>query len=270
MTVVVLIVASGKTRAIVPGPTYLGYAQALDALGIPLVSMPTEERSAFSVDFQALGAALSGDELVFLGHPNNPTGTYNTADEFADFMKRVPENVIVLTDEAYYEYVTVEDYPQTVPMLAEYPNLVVNRTFSKIHSLAGLRVGYALGHPGLIGQMHKTREPFNVNSLAQAAAVAVLKEDAATALRAEHNRQWREELSEGLAELGLEVTPSQTNFVLVRCPGDAGELVQKLLRLGVIVRPMNAFGLGDGSLRVSVGLPEENRRCLDALKEILA
>lgn len=222
-------------------------------------------------DLEAMAAAVDAHtKLVILCNPNNPTGTYNTAAEFTAFMARIPAHVIVLVDEAYYEYVTADDYPQTVPMLADHPNLVVNRTFSKIHSLAGLRVGYALGHPDLIGQMHKTREPFNVNSLAQAAATAVLKETAATALRAEHNRQWREELAAGLVELGFDVTPSQANFLLARTTGDAAVLCRQLLERGVIVRPMNAFGLGDGSLRISVGLPEENRRCLDALKEILA
>ncbi|MCB1150251.1 histidinol-phosphate transaminase [bacterium] len=222
-------------------------------------------------DLPAMAAAVDGTtKLVIICNPNNPTGTYNTAAEFAAFMDAVPQDVIVLMDEAYYEYVTAPDYPQTIPMLARHPNLVVNRTFSKIHSLAGLRVGYGVGHPDLMAQLHKTREPFNVNSLAQAAALAVLKEKDATRERAEHNRLWREELEAGLLALGCEVTPSQTNFLLVRIPGrSAGEVQRELLKRGVIVRPMDAFGLGDGAMRVSVGLPEENRICLDALREIL-
>lgn len=222
-------------------------------------------------DLPAMAAAVDeSTKLVIVCNPNNPTGTYNTAEEFATFMDAIPERVIVLVDEAYYEYVTAEDYPQTIPLLERYPNLVVNRTFSKIHSLAGLRVGYAVGHPELIAEMHKTREPFNVNALSQAAALAVLKEKDATRERAEHNRAWREALAADLAALGLEITPSQTNFILVRCPGDANRLTRDLLERGVIVRPMSAFGLGDGSIRISVGLPEENARCVDALKEILA
>jgi histidinol-phosphate aminotransferase len=223
-------------------------------------------------DFNAMAEAIDEKtKLVIICNPNNPTGTYNTADEFTAFMARVPSNVIVALDEAYYEYVLAEDYPQAIPMLADYPNLVVCRTFSKIHSMAGLRVGYAVGHPDFIAQMQKTREPFNVNSLAQAACVAVLGQKEETAARARRNRAWLEELENGLHELGCEVTPSQANFLLVRIPGrNAAEVQKELLAKGVIVRPMHAFGLGDGAMRVSVGLPVENQRCLSALKEILA
>lgn len=222
-------------------------------------------------DLPAMAAAVDDTtKLVILCNPNNPTGTYNTAADFTALLDAVPEHVIVLVDEAYYEYVTAADYPQTIPLLAAHPNLVINRTFSKIHSLAGLRVGYAVGHPDLIAEMHKTREPFNVNALAQAAALAVLGEKEATRSRAEHNRAWREDLADDLQALGLDITPSQTNFILVRCPGDAKQLTKDLLSRGVIVRPMSAFGLGDGAVRISVGLPEENARCIEALKEILA
>jgi len=222
-------------------------------------------------DLPAMASAVDqSTKLVIICNPNNPTGTYNTAEEFQAFMETIPERVIVLIDEAYYEYVAAEDYPQTLPMLERHANLVVNRTFSKIHSLAGLRLGYAVGHPDLIAQLHKTREPFNVNALAQAAAVAVLRETESTAQRFRDNRLRMAELESGLVDLGLEITPSQANFLLVRIPDRvASEVHRELLKLGVIVRPMNAFGLGDGSIRISVGLPEENRACLGALREIL-
>jgi histidinol-phosphate aminotransferase len=223
-------------------------------------------------DLPAMAAAIDdATKLVIICNPNNPTGTYNTVSEFDAFMAQVPERVIVLIDEAYYEYVTAEDYPQTLAMLEHYPNLVINRTFSKIHSMAGLRVGYAVGHPGLIGQLHKTREPFNVNSLAQAAAIAVLGEKEETKRRSTNNHLWKDELEKGLVELGLDVTPSQTNFLLVRVSDhSATEVQRELLKRGIIVRPMHVFGLGDGSIRISVGLPSENQACLAALKEILA
>lgn len=221
-------------------------------------------------DLQAMADQVDDKtKLVLICNPNNPTGTYNTAEEFDAFLARIPENVIVGIDEAYYEYVVAEDYPQTLPMLADHPNLVILRTFSKIHSLAGLRVGYGVGHPGIIGELHKTREPFNVNMLSQAAAIACLENWHEVAGRARRNRDQLEWMAGQLAALGLQVVPSQTNFILVRVDGDAGKLTNDLLQKGVIVRPMHAFGLGEGALRISVGLPEENQACLDALKEIL-
>ena len=221
-------------------------------------------------DFEAMADAVDEKtKMVIVCNPNNPTGTYNTSFEFSKFMERIPDNVVVLVDEAYYEYVVADDYPDVASMLSQYPNIVIARTFSKIYSLAGLRVGYAFGHPNLIKELHKTREPFNVNSLAQVAAIACLKLDDEVKARADHNKTWMDELAKELTNLGLEVTPSQTNFLLVRCPCNATELQQKLLKLGVIVRPMNAFGLGDGAIRISVGLPEENRKCIEALKQIM-
>jgi len=208
-------------------------------------------------------------KLVIVCNPNNPTGTYSTRDELTALLDAISERVIVAVDEAYYEYIWADDYPQTVPMLAERPNLVVLRTFSKIHSLAGLRVGYGIGHPDLIAELHKTREPFNVNSLSQAAALACLDNWDRIEARVRRNREQLEWMAARLAELELVVTPAQTNFLLVRCDGNATAVTKRLLEHGVIVRPMDSFGLGDGAMRISIGTPAENRRCLAALKEIL-
>lgn len=222
-------------------------------------------------DLQAMADRVDEKtKLVMVCNPNNPTGTHNTRKEFDDFLGRIPENVIVGIDEAYYEYVVADDYPQTLPMLKDHPNLVILRTFSKIHSMAGLRVGYGVGHPGLIGELHKTREPFNVNMLSQAGAIACLENWHEVPGRAQRNRQQLEWMAAQLGKLGFEIVPSQTNFILVRCDNDAGKLTNGLLHMGVIVRPMHAFGLGEGALRISIGLPEENQICIDALKEILA
>lgn len=222
-------------------------------------------------DLPAMAAAVDErTKLVIICNPNNPTGTYNTAAELDTFLAAIPDQVIVAMDEAYYEYVVADDYPQTLDLLAAHPNLVILRTFSKIHSLAGLRVGYGVGHPGLIGELHKTREPFNVNLLSQAAAIACLDNWHEVAGRRARNRTQLEWLVGQLEELGLETVPSQTNFVLVRGRVNAGQLAADLLHKGVIVRPMHAFGLGDGAMRISVGLPAENQRCLAAMKEILS
>lgn len=221
-------------------------------------------------DLPAMAAAVTDQtKLVIICNPNNPTGTYNTAAELGTFLAAVPDHVIVAMDEAYYEYVTADDYPDTKALLTEHPNLVILRTFSKIHSLAGLRVGYGLGHPDLIAELQKTREPFNVNMLSQAAAIACLDNWHEVAGRRDRNRAQLDWVIEQLQALGLETVPSQTNFVLVRGEVNAGQLTTDLLQKGVIVRPMHAFGLGDGAMRISIGLPAENQRCIAALKEIL-
>jgi len=224
-------------------------------------------------DLEAMARAIDAKtKLAIVCNPNNPTGTYVGAAEFGAFLAQVPEHVIVAVDEAYYEYVVAEDYPQTLPLLAERPNLVVLRTFSKVHSLAGLRIGYGLGHPDLVGELQKTREPFNVNMLSQAAAVACLEHWDAVAGRVRRNREQLEWLAGELARLGLTVIPSQTNFLFCTLTGGSGaDLARKLLEEGVIVRPMDAFGLadGEGAVRISVGLPAENQRCVAALERIL-
>ena len=261
------LVSPGETF-IYPTPSFIVY---------PLTSAvhfetgrPVPLRDDDCHDLKAMAAAVDETtKLVIVCNPNNPTGTYNTADEFTEFMSSIPESVIVIVDEAYYEYVDAADYPQTLKMQARFPNLVLARTFSKIHSMAGLRIGYAVGHPDLIGEIHKTREPFNVNMLSQAAAIAVLKEKDETAARCRRNRENLIKFSAELTSLGLAVTPSQTNFILVRYDGDATELTSQLLKHGVIVRPMTAFGMAKDTLRISVGLPEENAECIRALKEIL-
>lgn len=222
-------------------------------------------------DLPAMAATIDDrTKLVIVCNPNNPTGTYNTQDEFAAFLRQVPRRVVVAVDEAYYEYVTAPDYPQTLALRREFPNLIALRTFSKIHSLAGLRIGYGVGHPDLVTELHKTREPFNVNALSQAAALACLENWHLVPDRVQRNERERERLARQLETLGFVVVPSQANFLLVRCRGNAGQLTTSLLHKGIIVRPMHAFGLGEGALRISVGLPEENDRCVAALREILS
>ncbi len=250
-------------------PSFIVYKLATDVHFQTGRAVPLDARDRH--DLPAMARAVDGaTKLVVVCNPNNPTGTYNTDAELRAFLAAIPPDVIVALDEAYCEYATAADFPRTVPLLAAHPNLVILRTFSKIHSLAGLRLGYAVAHPELVGELQKTREPFNVNSLAQAAGIACLRRWDEVAARAGRNRRELEALAERLAALGLRVTPSQANFLLVRVPGQAAEMTAALLRRGVIVRPMAAFGLGDGAIRISVGLPAENARLVRALEEILA
>jgi len=182
----------------------------------------------------------------------------------------VPERVLVVLDEAYTEYVADEiDFPDGAALLAEFPNLIVTRTFSKIYGLAGLRCGYALSSPDIADYLNRVRQPFNVNSVALAAATAALSDDDFVARSAAANRAGLSQLNAGLAELGLQVIPSVANFVTVDLGREAATVFDALLRKGVIVRPVANYGLPN-HLRISVGLPEENERCLSALAEVLA
>ncbi len=231
--------------------------------------VPVELDADYRTDVDSvLGAIGERTRFVFLANPNNPTGTTIGRDEFERLLEGVPDHVILVSDEAYYEYVRRPDFPQTVPWIAEHPTLVVLRTMSKVHGLAGLRVGYAIGDPELVGYLERARHPFNVSSMAQTAALAALGDR-------EHLERVRELTHEGLArlekgfrELGLSYVPSDANFVLVDVGCDAEHVYGQLLGRGVITRPLAAFGLGR-HLRITAGLPEENERVLAALGEVL-
>jgi len=216
-------------------------------------------------------AALVGPEtrVVFIANPNNPTGTWLATQELRRFVAGLPEHVIVVVDEAYFEYVEQPDYPDTTRWLAEFPNLVVTRTFSKAYGLAGLRVGYAVSAPGIAALLNRVRHPFNVNSVAQAAAVAALEDRAHLEAGIRLNRDGLQQLETGLNRLGLSWIPSVGNFVAVDTGQDAAAVYEQLLQQGVIVRPVANYGLPD-YLRVTVGLPEENERFLSAIERALA
>jgi histidinol-phosphate aminotransferase len=221
-------------------------------------------------DLEAMANAVDEKtKLLMICNPNNPTGTYNTQQEVENLLQSIPSRVIVVLDEAYFEYAFADDYPNGLLLLKKYPNLVVARTFSKIHALAGLRVGYAVGHQDLIKQLQKTREPFNVNTLAQSAALASLNLPHVVEERCKRNRTNGIWLQEQLTRLGFDVVPSQANFLFIRHKMPAGEMCEKLLKMGIIIRPMNSFGLGDGALRITIGLAQENQKCIEALESIL-
>ncbi len=243
--------------------------QATDAEARVARSQEVGREQPFGHDLAAMRALIDDDtRLVFLANPNNPTGTWCNADELYSFVSAVPSSTIVVIDEAYGEYVASEDYPHTVGWINEFPNLVVTRTFSKIYGLAGLRIGYSVSHADVAEVLNRVRQPFNVNSLAQHAAVAALQDveyvDRARAMNANGLR----DLSDGLMSLGLDVVPSIANFVLVDMGQPATKIYDALLKVGIIVRPVGNYGLPN-HLRVSVGLPEQNQRLLAELKNIL-
>ena len=254
-----------RDSAIYSQYSFAVYALATQAVGARAIVVPARDHGH---DLDAMQAAICEDtRLVFIANPNNPTGTFLSADQIARFIAQVPERVVIVLDEAYNEYLDPELRFDSTQWLREHPNLLISRTLSKAYGLAGLRVGFGLAQPELTDLLNRIRQPFNVNSLAQAAAVAALADEAFLERSRVLNRAGLDQMQRGFAELGLEYIPSYGNFVLVRV-GDAAAVYEGLLRAGVIVRPVTGYGLPEW-LRISVGLPDENARLLEALAPLV-
>lgn len=239
------------------------YPLVTQAIGATAVVTPVRD---WAHNLEAMAAAINArTRLVFVANPNNPTGTWITADILERFLQRLPEHVVVVVDEAYYEYVSEPRYPNTIPWVARFPNLVVTRTFSKVHGLAGLRVGYGVSSAQMADLLNRVREPFNVNSLALAAAEAALADKQHVAESLKMNSGGMQQLTRGLDDLGLAYIPSVANFITLDLGRPAAPVYQALLRQGVIVRPIANYGMPN-HLRVTIGRPQENERFLAALK----
>ena len=231
-------------------------------------AVPLDSNSVHDLDAMAR-AIEERTRCVLLCNPNNPTATYFSQAALHAFLRRVPPDVVVVLDEAYVEFVTAEDFPDFFALRREFPNLFSLRSFSKIYSLAGLRLGVLIGDADFLSMMQRVRQPFHVNRLVQRAACVAIQQQHRVAERRATNRRRLMRLVEGLGELGLQVLPSQTNFLLATRPGAPASFFQELLREGVIVRPMGSFGLPPGSFRVNVGTEEENEFFLSALRRVL-
>jgi len=238
------------------------YPLATQARGARSIVVPAKN---YGHDLDAMARALDDETYVaWLANPNNPTGTFARHEEIEAFLKRVPERVLVVLDEAYNEYLPPELRGDSARLLKRHPNLVITRTFSKAYGLAGLRVGYALAHPSVADVMNRVRQPFNVNSLALAAARAALDDMEFVARSYAENLQGLRNLEEGARALGLDYIPSHANFLTIKV-GKAADIYKRLLRRGVIVRPVGGgYGLNE-HLRVTVGTAAENERFLGAL-----
>ena len=242
------------------------YPLATQSIGATGVEVPARN---FGHDLDAmLKAVTARTRLVFIANPNNPTGTLLRGAELLRFLQALPGHVVTVLDEAYNEYLAEELKTDTLGWLKQFPNLIVTRTFSKAYGLAGLRVGYAFAHERAADLMNRVRQPFNVNSISLAAAAAALDDQEFVRRGYELNAAGMRRITEGLAALGLSFIPSYGNFVSFKV-ADANSVFQRLLRRGVIVRPVAGYGM-PGYLRVSTGLPSENERFLGALKESLA
>ena len=221
-------------------------------------------------DLDAMVAAITAKtRVIFLANPNNPTGTWFSEQQLRDFMAKVPERVVVVLDEAYTEYVDEAEFPDGLKLQPEFNNLVVTRTFSKAYGLAALRVGYAVANADITDLLNRVRQPFNVNVPALEAATAVLGDREYLQRSVALNRDGMSQLEEGFSQLGLGWIPSVGNFICVDCGRDAMPVYQALLREGVIVRPVANYQMPN-HLRITIGLPEENQRCIAALAKVMA
>jgi histidinol-phosphate aminotransferase len=241
------------------------YPLATQARGARQIVVPARD---YGHDLDAMLKAIDDETfVVWVANPNNPTGTLAAAPALEAFVRKVPERVLVVLDEAYNEYLPHDLRADTVKWLKRHPNLIITRTFSKAYGLAGLRVGYALAHPSVADVMNRVRQPFNVNSIALAAARAALDDMEFVARSFAENLQGMKQLEEGFRSLGLDYIPSRGNFVSVRV-GKAAEVFKRLLRRGVIVRPIAGYGLPE-HLRVTIGTAAENEKLLQALSASL-
>lgn len=242
------------------------YPMITQALNAKAVVTPAVN---FAHDLNAMANAVtSNTRLVFIANPNNPTGTWLPAKVLNQFISNLPLHVIVVIDEAYYEYVTEPNYPDSVKWLSDYPNLVVTRTFSKAYGLAGLRVGYAVSHHEVADLLNRVRQPFNVNNIALAAATAALEDEEHLKKTRTMNQMGMAQIIAGLNVLGVGYLPSVANFVTIDLGRPAAPIHELLLRLGVIARPIANYGMPN-HLRVTIGSAEENVRFLESLSKVL-
>ena len=248
-------------------PSFLIYKIASQVAGAKIREVPLKN---FRYDLSGMSQAVTKKtKIIFIGNPDNPASTYVTQRDLEAFLKGVSPEVLILLDEAYFEFVREKDYPDSLGLLKIYKNLVITRTFSKMYALAGLRIGYGIARPEVIDVLERVREPFNVNSLAQAAAVACLRDSAYYQRMAGLMRGQKKYLYENLERLGLPFVESATNFILVNVKTNSSLLGRALLAKGVIIRDMNFWGLKN-FIRVTVGTPAENRKFIRALQEIVA
>src|SRR5215470_5894207 len=238
------------------------FAIAIRASGGKLIQTPMRN---FTFDLGAIARAVTPQtRIIYVANPNNPTGTAFGAAEFDTFLKKVPGDVLIVLDEAYKEYAERSDLPNALELFKQYNNILTLRTFSKVYGLAGLRIGYGIGHPTLVTEMNKLRTPFNVTNVGQTAAIAALDDTEHVQRSVEMNRQERQRLNDELRKLGLSPVPSETNFLFIPIGPHAKSLCDELLLEGVIVRPLGWMGFPE-AIRISVGSPAENAKLLGAV-----
>jgi histidinol-phosphate aminotransferase len=249
-------------EAIMAAPSFVVYSMATSSVGAKSLEIPLID---YRHNLAAMADAITEKtKIVFIANPNNPTGTINKRGEFERFMDKVSDGVLVIVDEAYYEYVADSEYPDTIKYFKDGRDILILRTFSKAYGLAGLRIGYGIASKNIISEMNKIREPFNTNTLAQLAAMNALTDDEHLRKSVKINGQGKEFFYKELDSMGIAYVPTEANFIYMPLHVESKIIYDALLRMGVIVRPV-----GPREIRVTIGLPEENKRFIEALKIVI-
>jgi histidinol-phosphate aminotransferase len=246
-------------EAVMATPSFVVYSMAARSVGATPIEIPLTD---YRHDLAAIADAITEKtKIVFVANPNNPTGTVNKKNEFEKFMEKVPDGILIVVDEAYYEYVRDPEYPDTLKYFRDGRDILILRTFSKAYGLAGLRIGYGIAKKDIVSEMNKVREPFNTNTLAQVAALRALDDKEHIKKSKETNELGKGFLYKELDSLGITYVPTEANFIYMPLHVESKIIYDALLRMGVIVRPV-----GPREIRVTIGLPEENKRFIEALK----
>ncbi len=249
------------TNSIMPTPTFPQYAHNAKIEGAEIREIPLKDGQHDLEGF--LGAIDDNTSVIWICNPNNPTGNLIPSEKLLAFLEQVPENILVVLDEAYFEFITAANHIDSVTWLEKFSNIVILRTFSKAYGLASFRVGYAIGHPEVISNLNKVRGPFNNNSLGLAVAEKALEDEAFIEQCRKLNHEQRERFIRYADEKNLHIFDSETNFVLIEVPLDADDAAEKLLQQGFIIRSGNALGT-PGYIRVTIGSEEQNSRFFEA------
>lgn len=247
-------------EAVMAHPSFVVYAMSVQAMGCRSIQVPLKD---YRHDLEGMLASVTDKtRMLFIANPNNPTGTINKKEEFDHLMENIPDGVLVVMDEAYYEYVTDPEYADSMKWFKNGKDILILRTFSKIYGLAGLRIGYGIASNEIIAEINKLRPPFNTNSLGQVAALAALEDDEHIRRSRNINEEGKRFLYRELERLNLEYIPTEANFIYIPV-SDSMKLYDALLKKGVIIRPM-----GPKAIRVTIGMPEENKRFIEELKTV--
>lgn len=248
-------------------PSFPRYETVVKVMDGEAVEVPLDKEHRLDLD-GFLERIDDRTRIIWICNPNNPTGTIITEEEQRSFLKKVPKHVLVILDEAYYEYALGGDYPRSIELLDEFDNLLILRTFSKAYGLAGLRIGYAISNKDIIGYINRVRGPFNTSAAAQVAAIAALGDQSFIESSINTNREGKEYLYSAFEDMGLDYIPTYANFLMVKVGMPSDQVFKELLKKGVIIRSGDIFGMDDW-IRITIGTMEENEMFIQALREVI-